>query len=59
MEKSRKLGNDVRDGDSVEHPIARNEGKEAITSDDGDAPADNELSFKRSPSTSPPPRRNA
>ena len=59
LEKSCELGNDVRDGDRVEHPIARNKGKEPITYSDDYALIDDELSFGRSPSTSPPQGRNA
>ena len=55
VEKSLKLGNDVREGDRVEHPIVRNKGKEPIISDDGDAPANDELSSRGSLSISPPP----
>ena len=57
--ESCNLGKDVRDGDCVEHPISLNKGKELIISNDGDAPTDDELSSGRSPSMSPPPRRNA
>ena len=49
----------MRDGDCAEHPIVHNKGKEPIIFGDGDAPADDELSSGRSPSTSPPPGRNA
>ena len=38
--------------------MVRNKGKEPIIFDDGDAPTDDELSFGRSPSTSPSPGRN-
>ena len=55
VEKSRKLGRDVQDGDHFEHPIARNKGKEPIISDDVDALVDDELSLGRSPSMSPLP----
>ena len=55
VEKNLELGKDVRDGDCV----VRNKGKEPIISDDDDAPADDELSSRRSPSTNPPLGRNA
>ena len=57
--ETRDLGKDVRDDDRVEHPIARNKGKKPIIFGDGDAPVDDELSSRRSPSMSPSPRRNA
>ena len=59
VEKSLKLGKDVRDGDCVEHPIVHNKGKDPIIFGDGDAPSDDELSFGRFSSTSPLPGRNA
>ena len=59
VEKNCELGKDVRDGDHAEHPIACNKEKEPITSGDSDALIDDELSFGRSPSTSPPLGRNA
>ena len=54
VEKSLQLRRDMRDGDRVEHPVARNKGKKPMISDDGDSPAYDELSFGRSPSMSPP-----
>ena len=54
VEKSLELGKDVRDGDPVEHIVVRNKGKESIVSDN-EAPADDELSSRRSQSMSPPP----
>ena len=59
VEKSLELGNYVREGNRVEHHIVRTKGKEPIISSDGDAPADDELSSRRPPSTSPSPGRNA
>ena len=59
VEKSIELGKDVRDGDRVEHLIVCNKGKEPIISYDYDAPTDDELTSRRSPSTSPLLRRNA
>ena len=59
VEKSRELGRDVQDGDRAEHIIAHNKEKEPIIPDDVDALTDDELSSRRSPSMSPPPRRDA
>ena len=59
VEKSLKLRKDVREGDLVEPPIVHNKGKEPVISDNGDAPATDELSFGSSSSTSPPPGKNA
>ena len=59
VEKILELGRDVRDENRAEHPIACNKGKEPITSGEGDAPIDDELSSKRSPSMNPPSGRNA
>ena len=58
VEKSLELGKDVRDGDHAEHPVVCNKGKEPVVSDN-EVLTDDELSFKRSPSMSPPPGRNA
>ena len=41
VEKSLKLGKDVREGDCAERPIIRNKEKDPIISNDGDAPTDN------------------
>ena len=49
----------MREGDCAETSIVRNKGKEYVISDDGDVPADDELSSGRSSSMSPSPRRNA
>ena len=57
--ESHDLGNDVRDGDRTEHPIAHNKEKEPIISSDSDAPVDDELFSGRSLSMSPPLGRNA
>ena len=48
VEKSLKLGKDVREGDRAEPPIVHNKGKEHVIFGDGDAPANDELSSKRS-----------
>ena len=58
VEKILKLGKDVRDCDRAGHLVVPNKGKELMVSDN-EAPADDELSSGRSPSTSPPPGRNA
>ena len=59
VEKSYELGRYVQDDDRVEHPIARNKGKEPIIPDVVDAFADDELFSGRSPSMSPSLERNA
>ena len=55
VEESCDLGKDVRDDDRVEYPIARNKGKEPIIFSNSDSSIDDELSSRRSRSTSPPP----
>ena len=57
--KSLKLGMDVRDGDRAEHPIVRNKGKKPIIFGNSDVPENDELSSRRSLSTSPSLGRNA
>ena len=49
----------MREGDYAKPLIVRNKGKEPVISGNGDALEDYELSSRRSPSTSPPPGRNA
>ena len=58
VEKSLEPGNDVRNGDRAKHPVVCNKGKKHVVSDN-ESPADDELSSRRSPSMSPPLRRNA
>ena len=58
VEKSLELGKDVQDGDRVEHHIVRNKGKEPIFFYN-EALTDDELSSRRSPSTTPPPGKTA
>ena len=58
VEKILELGKDVQGGDCVEYPVVHNKGKEPIISNN-EAPADDELSSWRYPSTSPPPGRTA
>ena len=58
VEKNVELGKDVQSDDRAEHPVVCNKGKEPIISYN-EAPTDDELSFGRSPSTSPSPGRTA
>ena len=59
VEKSLKLGKAVQDDDCAEHLMVHNKGKEPIISNNSDTSANDELSSRRSPSTSLLLSRNA
>ena len=59
QKKKRDLGvRDVQDSGRAWHPVPRNRGKEPITSDEADAPANDELSSSSSPPLGLSPAKN-